>query len=229
MANKKYKLSDDYWEASGIYDIGQSKTQRVINNDLITGKANKSETVSTITYDSTNHKLKKTINGTTTDVMTVDTTPTNNSMNPISSDAAYDLKGAINTVDGKFPVSVANGGTGGTTQATAVAGLGIGKLSSSGQTYIAPSTSHELKMSTGVGLLIITITGSDNMWIYGLYTYGSPATHRWKAIATSTVSGVTITTSYNKITINNQSSNDMSAIWLNAANINASITDTLLS
>ena len=98
MANKKYKLSDDYWEASGIYDIGQSKTQRVINNDLVTGKANKSETVSTITYDSANHKLKKTINGTTTDVMTVDTTPTDNSMNPISSDAAYDLKYVIDAI-----------------------------------------------------------------------------------------------------------------------------------
>jgi len=32
MANKKYKLSDsDYWEASGVYDITEGKTQREIN------------------------------------------------------------------------------------------------------------------------------------------------------------------------------------------------------
>ncbi len=35
MSNKKYKLTDgNYWEASGIYDLGQSKTQREINADL---------------------------------------------------------------------------------------------------------------------------------------------------------------------------------------------------
>lgn len=34
MAN--YKLSNDYWETSGIYDIGQGKTQREINADLKT-------------------------------------------------------------------------------------------------------------------------------------------------------------------------------------------------
>lgn len=65
-------------------------------NELMSGKAEKSAAVSTVTYDSANHKLKKTINGTTTDVMMVDTTPTDGSMNPITSDAVYDLKGAIN-------------------------------------------------------------------------------------------------------------------------------------
>ncbi len=64
-------------------------------NELMTNKAEKSAAVSTVTYDSTNHKLTKTINGTTSDVMTVDTTPTDGSMNPITSDAAYDLNGAI--------------------------------------------------------------------------------------------------------------------------------------
>lgn len=32
MAN--YKLTNDYWETSGIYDIGQGKTQREINREL---------------------------------------------------------------------------------------------------------------------------------------------------------------------------------------------------
>lgn len=68
-------------------------------NELKTTKAEKSATVSTIRYnDNDNHKLQKTINGTTTDVMTVDTEPTYGSMNPITSDAAADLKGSLNTV-----------------------------------------------------------------------------------------------------------------------------------
>lgn len=68
-------------------------------NELKTTKAEKSAAVSTIRYnDNNNHKLQKTINGTTTDVMTVDTEPTDGSMNPITSDAAYELKGSLNTV-----------------------------------------------------------------------------------------------------------------------------------
>ena len=34
MANKKYKLSDDYWETSGVYDLTEGKTQRQINAAL---------------------------------------------------------------------------------------------------------------------------------------------------------------------------------------------------
>lgn len=59
-------------------------------NELMQNKADKTATVSTVTYDSTNHKLKKTINGTTSDVMTVDATPTNGSNNPVTSDGVYD-------------------------------------------------------------------------------------------------------------------------------------------
>lgn len=37
MANKKYKLADnDYWATDGVYDFGQSKTQRQINSDNTT-------------------------------------------------------------------------------------------------------------------------------------------------------------------------------------------------
>lgn len=32
MAN--IKLTSDYWETTGIYDLKQGKTQRVINNEL---------------------------------------------------------------------------------------------------------------------------------------------------------------------------------------------------
>lgn len=35
MANKKYKLANnDYWATDGVYDFGQSKTQRQINSDF---------------------------------------------------------------------------------------------------------------------------------------------------------------------------------------------------
>ena len=50
----------------------QGKTPLFTHQD-ISGKADKSATVSTITYDSTNNKITKTINGTTTDVVTVAT------------------------------------------------------------------------------------------------------------------------------------------------------------
>lgn len=35
MSNKKYKLANnDYWATDGVYDLGQSKTQRQINSDV---------------------------------------------------------------------------------------------------------------------------------------------------------------------------------------------------
>lgn len=57
---------------SGIVNIGTVIT----SHQDISGKADKSATVSTVTYDSTNKKLTKTINGTTTDVVTVATLKT---------------------------------------------------------------------------------------------------------------------------------------------------------
>lgn len=80
-------------------------------NELKTTKAEKSAAVSTIRYnDNNNHKLQKTINGTTTDVMTVDTEPTDGSMNPITSDAAYELKGSL-TQNNSNIAYVENGNT----------------------------------------------------------------------------------------------------------------------
>jgi len=48
-------------------------------------KSDKNATVSGVTYDTTSHKLKQTINGTTSDVATVDTAPTDNSDNFVTS------------------------------------------------------------------------------------------------------------------------------------------------
>lgn len=55
--------------SSGEIDLGTVIT----SHQDISGKANKSETVSTIIYDTTNKKLTKTINGTTSDVVKVST------------------------------------------------------------------------------------------------------------------------------------------------------------
>lgn len=49
--------------------LGKADTALQTHQD-ISGKADKSATVSTVTYDTTNRKLTKTINGTTTDVVT---------------------------------------------------------------------------------------------------------------------------------------------------------------
>lgn len=57
---------------SGVVDLGTVITA----HQDISGKADKSATVSTVSYDSTNKKLTKTINGTTSDIVTVATLKT---------------------------------------------------------------------------------------------------------------------------------------------------------
>ena len=57
---------------SGVVDLGTVITA----HQDISGKADKSATVSTVTYDSTNKKLTKTINGTTSDIVSVATLKT---------------------------------------------------------------------------------------------------------------------------------------------------------
>lgn len=61
--------------SNGALTITKGTTFLTSHQD-ISGKADKSATVSTITYDSTNKKITKTINGTTSDVVTVATLKT---------------------------------------------------------------------------------------------------------------------------------------------------------
>ena len=61
-------------DASGnLKDSGHKHGDYLTQHQDISGKADKSATVSTVTYDSTNKKITKTINGTTTDVVSVST------------------------------------------------------------------------------------------------------------------------------------------------------------
>lgn len=61
------KMNGSTVSSSGEADLGTVIT----SHQDISGKADKSATVSTVTYDSTNKKITKTINGTTTDVVSV--------------------------------------------------------------------------------------------------------------------------------------------------------------
>lgn len=90
MANKKYKLSEDYWETSGVYDIAESKTQRQINSDLKSGKVPTTRTVNSkalsanITLNASDIPNDSTVSGTNVD------------------DALDNLKGAINSQQGQI-------------------------------------------------------------------------------------------------------------------------------
>lgn len=61
--------------SSGVLTVTKGTTFLTSHQD-ISGKADKSATVSTVAYDSTNKKITKTINGTTSDVVTVATLKT---------------------------------------------------------------------------------------------------------------------------------------------------------
>lgn len=70
---------------SGIVDIGTVLT----SHQDISGKADKSTTVSSVDYDSTNQKITKTINGTTSDVVSVSTLKTALGSMPASDVSAW--------------------------------------------------------------------------------------------------------------------------------------------
>ena len=53
--------------------------------------------VTAVTWDGTNAKITKTINGSTTDVVALDTTVTNNSKNPVTSGGVYTAIGAVSS------------------------------------------------------------------------------------------------------------------------------------
>ena len=67
------KMNGNVVGSSGVVDLGTV----IQSHQDISGKADKIATVSTIAYDSTNKKITKTINGNTTDVVTVTTLKAN--------------------------------------------------------------------------------------------------------------------------------------------------------
>lgn len=79
--------------SDGTVDLGTVITD-------VSGKADVSTTVTSVSYDTTNKKFTKTINGIATDIVSLDTTATENSVYPITSGAVYTgLSGKVNTTD----------------------------------------------------------------------------------------------------------------------------------
>lgn len=76
---------------SGVVDLGTVIT----SHQDISGKADKSSTVSNVSYDSTNNKITKTINGTTSDVVTVATLKTAMSLGNVENKSSATIRGEI--------------------------------------------------------------------------------------------------------------------------------------
>lgn len=80
-------------DANGVVDLGTVITD-------VSGKADVSTTVTNVSYNTTSAKLQETINGTTSDIVTLDTTPTSASKKPITSGAVYTaLESKVDTTD----------------------------------------------------------------------------------------------------------------------------------
>lgn len=81
---------------SGVVDLGTVITE----HQDISGKADKSATVSDVQYDTTNSKFKKTINGTTKDIATVTTTtvPNVTSVGSVTAGVAASLSKTDKTI-----------------------------------------------------------------------------------------------------------------------------------
>lgn len=95
----QYKINDTPLTAaqlsalnSGITStlVGQIGTNQSDISSLSSNKADKSATVSTVTYDGTNKKLTKTINGTTTDIVTTATLKTDMGLATVATSGSYD-------------------------------------------------------------------------------------------------------------------------------------------
>lgn len=109
---------------SGVVDLGTVIT----SHQDISGKADKSATVSTVTYDTTNKKITKTINGTTTDVVTASTLKTDMALNNVGNFKAVSTVASQGLTSTEQSNARANIGAGtssltiGTTATTAMAG-----------------------------------------------------------------------------------------------------------
>lgn len=75
------------WEFMGYNNIVIDSSLSTTSENPVQNKVITSALDGLVSYDSTNAKLKKSIGGVTSDVMTVDTTPTANSTNPVTSGA----------------------------------------------------------------------------------------------------------------------------------------------
>lgn len=168
---------------SGVVDLGTVITA----HQDISGKADKSATVSNIAYDSTNKKLTKTINGTTSDVVTAATLKTAMALDNVENKSSATIRGELT----KANVTTALGYTPPTTDTTyesksAASGGTDVSLVTTGEKYIwntkeLPSVTSSdndkvLKVVDGAwsageneggGLLVVNTTGNPWVDLYG--------------------------------------------------------------
>lgn len=90
-SNNAYGLlfGSSYEDVNGNYRYYGSSVRPVMDGTIEQRKVDKTAGVTGVSYDSTNAKFTKTINGTTTDVVALDTTPTSNSKAPVTSGGVY--------------------------------------------------------------------------------------------------------------------------------------------
>ena len=174
----------------------QGKTPLFTHQD-ISGKADKSATVSTVTYDSTNKKLTKTINGSTTDIVTVATLKT--ALSLVKGDVG--LGNVDNTADANKRVKGANI----TTTANAVAyytdtaGTFGSKASANGALY---ATSANGALNWGTLPVAQGGTGATSFTANSVIISGSSTTAALTTRAITNVTSGAVTASTNLVTAN---------------------------
>ena len=230
MANKKYKLSEDYWETSGVYDIGQSKTQRQINSDvkdaLLPIQFVEFGTSSTLTSQIDALQSTGVFSGKATSTLPGLPTATSGIVEVIAYSANY--KRAFfypnSPVDTVYLLTK-SGGTWGSTWATMPKSSDIttitGDISTlNGKPAIAKlsviesasnKTSHDINIpNDSLHFLVIAATS------YNIHAYGIVSTTSAGAVQSSTMqksSGITLTTATGKITVDVGSTARPLVVW----------------
>lgn len=151
---------------SGVVDLGTVIT----SHQDISGKADKSATVSNVAYDSTNKKITKTINGTTSDVVTATTLKTAMALNNVENKSSATIRGELT----KANVTTALGYTPPTTDTTyeskaAASGGTDVSLVTTGEKYTWNSKQAALVSGTNIKTINgLSLLGSGNLAVSGL-------------------------------------------------------------
>lgn len=146
--------------SNGALTVTKGTTFLTSHQD-ISGKADKSATVSTVTYDSTNKKLTKTINGTTTDVVTVATLKTAMDIPTYSSGTGI----VFSMVDGS-PISInhSNSVTAQTTQAVYPIKIDAqGHISAYGSAVTIPTIPSNNVTGSGTSGYLVKFNGANTI------------------------------------------------------------------
>ena len=177
-------------------DVSTGLLKRI--SSLESGKADKSATVSTITYDTTNKKITKTINGTTTDVITAATIVTDGggikSLSHSHSDYLTSIKEAdTNAYGGIKLYSTKTGGDITTNAATTTSGRYYQvQLDHNGHAFVnIPWTDTDTKV-TSVGNHYASAAGAKASGLYKITTDAAGHITAATAVAKADITGLGI-------------------------------------